>query len=162
MRLRILLLLLQERWVLLVVGYLHPYFLRQRDGLVLLVVEGHHYGLTLALDVLSADIQCTLAESETLVPQTSNGCLYDDFVGIEDRGKEVGTYVCHHNGHLLKDIAAYYVKEVLCLAHVKEREIDRIIDVAERIYIGETKLCRHLMPKGEVLGKGVFHRANVE
>lgn len=121
----------QQGRVLLKGGNLLADGLRHADGLVLLVVESHHNGLALALDGLCADVQCTLAKGEALVAQTGDGGLDDNLVGIKDGSQEVGTYVGHHDAHLLEHVIANDIQEVFCLAHVEQREIDRIVDMAE-------------------------------
>ena len=121
----------QQGRILLEGGDLLADGLRHADGLVLLVVESHHNGLALALDGLGADVQGALAKGEALVAQTGDGGLDDNLVWIKDGGQEVGTYVGHHDAHLLEHVIANDVQEVFCLAHVEQREIDRIVDMAE-------------------------------
>lgn len=121
----------QQGRVLLEGGNLLADGLRHADGLVLLVVESHHDGLALALDGLGADVQGALAKGEALVAQTGDGGLDYNLVWIKDGSQEVGAHIGHHDAHLLEHVIANDVQEVFCLAHVEQREIDRIVDMAE-------------------------------
>lgn len=140
----------QQGRILLKGGNLLADRLRHADGLVLLVVESHHDGLALALDGLGADVQGALAKGEALVAQTGDGGLDNNLVWIKDGGQEVGAHIGHHDAHLLEHVIANDIQEVFCLAHVEQREIDRIVDMAERIYIRKAQLRGHLMLPGEI------------
>ena len=83
------------------------------------------------LDGLGADVQGALAKGEALVAQTGDGGLDYNLVWIKDGSQEVGAHIGHHDAHLLEHVIANDVQEVFCLAHVEQREIDRIVDMAE-------------------------------
>ena len=102
---------------------------------MLFKIESYHNGGAYALDLLCFRINHPLCEMKTFGADFSNGCLYSDMIRTINLCKEVRFYMYDDNAVFLSIDVRAYGSKVLGFSQIIEREINRIIHVAEFIDI---------------------------
>ena len=102
---------------------------------MLLKIESYHNGGAYALDLLCFRINHPLCEMKTFGADFSNGCLYSDMIRAINLCKKVRFYMYDDNAVFLPIDVRAYGSKVLGFSQIIEREINRIIHVAELIDI---------------------------
>ena len=110
-------------------------FLLQWLGFMLFKIESNHDGGADALDFLSFRINHPLGEVKTLCPDFRNGSLYGDVVRTVNLCKEVSFDVHNDNAISFPVNVRTHRSKILRFSQILEREINRIVHMAELIDI---------------------------